>query len=39
MVFVVDSSKIHIVKNALINLIDVYEIGTVVKGKKEVVIE
>ena len=39
MVFVVDSSKIHIVKNALNNLIDVYEIGTVVKGKKEVGIE
>ena len=39
MVFIVDSSKIHIVKNALNNLIDVYEIGTVVKGKKEVGIE
>ena len=39
MVFVVDSSKIHIVKNALNNLTDVYEIGTVVKGKKEVGIE
>ena len=39
MVFIVDSSNIHIVKNALNNLIDVYEIGTVVKGKKEVGIE
>ena len=39
MVFIVDSSKIHIVKNALNNLTDVYEIGTVVKGKKEVGIE
>ena len=39
MVFVVDSSKIHIVKNALNNLADDYEIGTVEKGKKEVGIE
>ena len=39
MVFIVDSSNMHIVKNALNNLIDVYEIGTVVKGKKEVGIE
>ena len=39
MVFIVDSSNIHTVKNALNNLIDVYEIGTVVKGKKEVGIE
>jgi len=39
MVFIVDSSNIHIVKNALNNLIDVYEIGTVVKGEKEVGIE
>ena len=39
MVFIVDSSNIHIVKNALNNLIDVYEIGTVVKGGKEVSIE
>ena len=39
MVFIVDSSNIHIVKNALNNLIDVYEIGTVVKGGKEVGIE
>ena len=39
MVFIVDSSNVHIVKNALNNLIDVYEIGTVVKGKKEVGIE
>ena len=39
MVFIVDSSNIHIVKNALNNLIAVYEIGTVVKGGKEVGIE
>ena len=39
MVFIVDSSNIHIVKNALNNLIDVYEIGTVLKGEKEVGIE
>ena len=39
MVFIVDSSNIHIVKNALNNLTDVYEIGTVVKGEKEVGIE
>ena len=39
MVFIVDSSNIHTVKNALNNLIDVYEIGTVVKGGKEVGIE
>ena len=39
MVFIVDSSNIHIVKNALNNLTDVYEIGTVVKGGKEVSIE
>ena len=39
MVFIVDSSNIHIVKNALNNLIDVYEIGTEVKGGKEVGIE
>jgi len=34
MVFIVDSSNINIVKNALNNLTDVYEIGTVVKGEK-----
>ena len=39
MVFIVDSSNINIVKNALNNLTDVYEIGTVVKGKKEVGVE
>ena len=39
MVFIVDSSNINIVKNALNNLTDVYEIGTVVKGKKEVSVE
>ena len=36
MVFIVDPSNIDTVKNALNNLTEVYEIGTVVKGKKEV---
>ncbi len=36
MVFIVDPSNIDIVKNALNNLTRVYEIGTVVKGQKEV---
>jgi len=36
MVFIVDPSNIDAVKNALNNLTEVYEIGTVVKGKKEV---
>ena len=36
MVFIVDPSNIDTVKNALNNLTEVYEIGTVEKGKKEV---
>ena len=36
MVFIVDPSNIDTVKNALNNLTGVYEIGTVVKGQKEV---
>jgi len=36
MVFIVDPSNIDTVKNALNNLTEVYEIGTVIKGKKEV---
>ena len=36
MVFIVDPSNIDTVKNALNNLTEVYEIGTEVKGKKEV---
>jgi len=36
MVFIVDPSNIDTVKNALNNLTEVYEIGSVVKGKKEV---
>jgi phosphoribosylformylglycinamidine cyclo-ligase len=36
MVFIVDPSNVNIVKNVLNNLTEVYEIGNVVKGKKEV---